>query len=273
MVFFKSDRIYLFEGVDDIYLDCYAVDDKRHAPRDAMLVLPGGGYGYVCMDREGEKTALAYVARGVNAFVLNYRAKKGDVYPMHLECAVRAMAWIRDNAADYSVNPERIFAIGFSAGGHLCGNLAIRHDLIEDRLGLAKDYTKPRGIVMCYAVVTAFEHAHNWSFESLLGKPYSEITEEEKLAVSIEKNIKKDTSPAFIWHTVEDDAVPVQNSIMLAEAYANAGASFTLHIYPYGPHAINLGTDFTSGGEQFAGRIQPLAQRWLDDSIDWMKTV
>ncbi len=273
MFLLKTDRIYLFDGNDEIYIDCYAVDDKRHAPRDAMLVIPGGGYGYVCMDREGEKTALAYTARGINAFVLNYRAGSDDVYPMHLECAVRAMAWIRAHAEEYSVNPERIFAMGYSAGGHLCGTLATQHTLIEEKLGLVKNTARPLGIVMCYPVVSAFEPTHKDSFHSLLNKPYEELSYEEKRMHSVECNITKDTCPAFIWHTAEDNAVPVHNSLRLAMAYADAGVGFALHVYPYGPHAICLGKDFCSAGPQYSDRIQPLAETWLEDSIKWMETV
>ncbi len=273
MFFLKTDRIYLYENNDEIYIDCYAVDDKRIAPRDGILVIPGGGYGFVCVDREGEKTALAYAARGINAFVLNYRAAREDVYPMHLECAVRAMAWLREHADEYSVNPDRIFAIGYSAGAHLCGTLATKHMLIEDKLGLAVNTARPKGIVMCYPVVTAHESAHKGSFHSLLNKPYDQLSEEEKSFHSIEKNVTSSTPPAFIWHTAKDEAVPVQNSLKLAMAYADNGVDFTLHVYPYGPHAICLGEDFSSGGEQFSDRVQPLAASWLEDSVKWMKTV
>ncbi len=273
MNFFKTDRIYLYEGVEDVYLDCFAVADPRQGLRDGMLVIPGGAYSFVCMDREGERTALAYAARGVNVFVLNYRCAKGDNYPMHLECAVLAMKWIREHAEEYFTNPERIFASGFSAGGHLCGTLATKHKLIEEKLGLPENIARPTGIVMCYPVVTAGEFANRGSFSSLLGKPYEEITEEEKTFHSIECNVTRDTPPAFIWHTSEDNAVPVQNSLMLGMAYANAGVGFTLHIYPYGPHGIALATDYSVGADRNPQCVQPLAEAWLEDSIKWMKTV
>lgn len=272
MFLFNTDRIYFMEEREDVYLDLYVMNDERIGLRDGMLVIPGGGYGYVCMDREGEKTALAYVARGVNAFVLNYRAIDEDVYPMHLEYAALAMAWIKNNAKAFGTNPERIFASGYSAGGHLCATLATKTEFIENRLGLEKGITKPRGVVLCYPVTSAYEPTHKGSFTSLLNKPFDKITEEERELHSVEKNITKDTPPAFIWHTAEDGAVPVQGTLNLALAYANAGASFTLHVYPYGPHGIALATEYANQRDGIP-RVQPLAARWLDDSIDWMKTV
>ena len=117
MILMNAERVYLYEGNEEIYLDLYVINDSRLAPRDGMLVIPGGGYSAVCIDREGEKTALAYLARGVNAYVLNYRCAKEDVFPMHLEYAAVAMKWIKDNASSHNTNPERIFVSGFSAGG------------------------------------------------------------------------------------------------------------------------------------------------------------
>ncbi len=271
MFLLKTERIYLIDGVDDVFLEVYAVDDKRLAPRDAVLVIPGGGYEFVCLDREGEKTALAYVARGVNAFELNYRASKDDVFPMHLEYAALAMNYIREHAEEYNVNPERIFAEGYSAGGHLCGALATMHKFAEKRLGLPENAARPRGVVLSYPVITAYGPTHEQSFANLLNKPFAELTEEEKSLHSLERQVTPETPPAFIWHTATDGCVPVQGSLKYAMACADNGVPFTLHIYPYGPHAICLGTEYV--GTPTLDAAQPLAEGWFDASIKWMKTV
>ncbi len=273
MILLKNERIYLYEDSSEIYIDCYAVDDKRHGLRDGILIIPGGGYTEVCMDIEGERTALAYVARGVNAFVLNYIGESDKDCSSCLERAVLAMAYLKAHAEEYSVNPDRIFALGYSAGGHLCGSLATKHKLVEATLALLENSARPHGIVMCYPVVSAFMPTHRPSFESLLGRPYSELCDEEKRLHSIECNVTEETCPAFIWHTAEDKPVPVHNSLRLATAYADSGVPFTLRIYPYGPHATCLGTDFTTAGANHPDRIQPMLQGWLDDSVEWMKTV
>ena len=272
MFLMNTERVYFFEGHDDIYLDLYVINDNRLSPRDGMLVIPGGGYGIVALDREGEKTALAYLARGLNAYVLNYRCAKEDVFPMHLEYAARAMKWIKENAEKHNTNPERIFALGYSAGGHLCASLTTRYNFIEERLGYEKDSVKPRGSVLGYPVITAFEPCNTSSFAGLLKKPYASLTDEEKAYHSMENYVTEETPSAFIWHTSEDTTVPVHNSLKLALAYANAGVPFALHVYPYGPHAIALATEYSNHKDN-PERTQPLASAWLDDSIEWMKTI
>lgn len=267
MFFLKTDRVYLYEDREDVYLDLYVVNDTRYVKADGILVIPGGGYGYVCMDREGEKTALAYAARGVNAFVLNYRAAEEDVYPMHLECAALAMAWIKNHAEEYATNPDRIFATGYSAGGHLCATLATKYRLMEEKFGFSKDFIRPLGVVLSYPVTTAYGPTHQGSFVNLLNKPFDSLTDEEKDFHSVELNVTENTPPAFMWHTAEDGAVPVQGTLKLAIAYANAKVPFALHVYPYGPHGLALATDFAHLCPQ------PLAEAWLDDSIKWMKTI
>ncbi len=272
MFLMNTERVYFIDGKTDIYLDLYVINDTRLNKRDGMLVIPGGGYGIVALDREGEKTALAYLARGVNAYVLNYRCAREDVFPMHLEYAALAMKWIRENADKHNTNPERIFALGYSAGGHLAASLTTRYNFAEERLGLKKDSVKPKGAVLCYPVITAIEPCNKGSFAGLLNKPYEDLTDEEKAYHSMENYVKSDTPPAFIWHTSEDKAVPVHSSLKLALAYANAGVPFALHVYPYGPHAIALATEY-SNPQDGLSRVQPLAMGWLDDSIEWMKTI
>ena len=272
MFLMNTERIYLYEGNSDIYLDLYVINDTRLSVRDGMLVIPGGGYCGVCVDREGEKTALAYLARGINAYVLNYRCAKEDVFPMHLEYAARAMKWIKDNAASHNTNPERIFVSGFSAGGHLAATLTTKYAFIEEKLGFEKDEAKPRGAVLAYPVITAIGPCHQGSFVNLLNKPFDEITDEEKAFHSVENHVDAETPPAFIWHTSEDGAVPVHSSLKLGLAYANAGVPFSLHVYPYGPHGIALATEY-SNAHDGVNRVQPLAEAWLEDSIAWMKTV
>ncbi|MBQ7333225.1 MAG: alpha/beta hydrolase [Clostridia bacterium] len=272
MFLMNTERIYLYEGNEDIYLDLYVMNDSRLAMRDGMLIIPGGGYGYVCMDREGEKTALAYLARGVNAYVLNYRCAKTDVFPMHLEYAARAMRWIKENAASHNTNPERVFVSGFSAGGHLAATLTTKYAFIEEKLGLEKDTAKPKGAVLSYPVITAIGPCHKGSFSSLLNKPFQEITDEEKAFHSVENHVNSDTPPAFIWHTSEDKSVPVHSSLKLALAYADAGVPFALHVYPYGPHGIALATEYSNPADSVSS-VQPMAARWLEDSIEWMKTI
>ena len=138
-------------------------------------------------------------------------------------------------------------------------------------LGISEGDNKPCGSVLAYPVVSANVSTHVGSFEHLAGKPFSQISEEEKKRLSLECNVDTDSSPVFIWHTSEDPAVPVLGSLRLAEAYYNVGIPVSLHVYPYGTHGIALANEETSCGNP--SWIQPLAQVWVDASVAWMKTI
>ena len=265
MQLLKTDRVY-FDGKPDVYLEAFAIVGDNRPKKSAMLIIPGGGYHHVCLTYEGESVALSYVSQGVNAFVLNYRAEICDVFPSHLEYAAWAMAYIKDHAEEFDVDPERVFALGFSAGGHLCASLAVMHKIAEKNLGYPENYAKPRGTVLCYPVVSAYSPTHEGSFANLLNKPFSELSDEERRKFSIECNVTSETPPAFIWHTAEDTAVPPIGSLHLAEAYLSAGVPVTMHLYPYGAHGIGLATESS-------GVSQPIAKMWFSYSLEWMKTV
>lgn len=266
-----TERIYLSDD-KRAYLDTY-VSEFRNAPRDAMLVIPGGGYRAVCSDREGELVALAYAARGYNAFVLNYRvAAEGDVYPTQLLDASRAVLHIKKNADKYFINPDRVFAVGFSAGGHLAGSLALmaKDEIVLNTIGVTAEALKIKGVVLCYPVVTAMSDTHRGSFEYLSGMPFDKMPVELKKKYSLEENVAPDSPPAFIWHTAEDKTVPVVGSLMLATSYAKCGVPVSLHVYPYGCHGISLATAYANHEARVA---EPLAQRWITDSIDFLNTI
>ena len=266
-----TERIYLSED-KRAWLDTYVSDFKAYR-RDAMLVIPGGGYRAVCSDREGEMVALAYYAKGFNAFVLNYRvAEEGDVYPTQLLDACRAVLHIKENAEKYNTNAERVFAVGFSAGGHLAGSLALlaKDELVLSTLGVTADDLKIKGVVLSYPVVTAMADTHRGSFEYLTGMTFDNIPQELKRKYSLEENVDASSPPAFIWHTAEDKTVPVIGSLMLASSYVKNNVPVSIHVYPYGCHGISLATEFSNYEARVA---QPLAQRWLDDSVDFLNTL
>ena len=263
-------RVYFDKDRPSVYLDTYAVVSKLSGPKDAILVIAGGGYSEVCIDREGEAIALAYAARGLSAFVLKYTTPpKGKDEPL-LEAA-GALAYIRKNASSFFINPDRIFTVGFSAGGHLVGTLSTRYRKAEERLGLPENLARPTGTVYSYPVVSAMCETHEGSYSNLIGKPFSEICEEERKEYSNELNVTESTPPAFIWHTATDSCVPPYGSIRLAESYVRAGVDVELHLFQKGPHGLALALEHTALGrpEYIDGRIA----QWLDMSVEWMKSV
>ena len=259
-------------GDHKILLETFIHDDKSQI-RDAVLVFPGGGYSMICHDREGAPIARAYFEYGLNAFVLHYKVGEGFTYPSQLIDASYAMCYIKKHAQEYGVDKDRIFTVGFSAGGHLAGSMAILHNdpKVLTALGIAEGDNKPCGSVLCYPVVSALTPTHTPSFEMLTGKAFSDITDEEKHRLSLECNVNESSAPAFIWHTSEDNLVPVVGSLRLTEAYYNIQRPVALRIYPYGVHGLALANEVTVCDNP--AYIEPLAEEWLNASVKWMKTI
>lgn len=266
-----NERIFLNESDERVWIDTYLHDDKEVRP--AMLVIPGGGYSAVCHEREGKPIALAFYDRGFNAFVLNYRVGPNDHYPSQLIDASSAIVHIKDNAEKFSIDTDRVYALGFSAGGHLCGSLAILHgdEDVLNHLGIERGYNRPRACILCYPVVSCFVETHGSSFEYLLGRPAYDIAAEERSAVSLEFNVSSDSAPVFIWHTAEDELVPTNGSFALAQEYVRKKIPVMFHIYPYGTHGLALANKTTECGNPLW--VQPLAEGWVDTAIEWFKTL
>lgn len=263
----------LFFDVMDHNITFISYIEEGSENRDAVLIFPGGGYENLSIDREGDKVALAYLEQGVNAFVVHYAVGKEYTYPSHLIDASYAICYLKNNAGKYGINKDRIFTVGFSAGGHLSGSLAVLHKdpCVLSALGIEKGDNKPCGSVLAYPVVSALVPTHAHSFEMLAGKPMESIAPEEKIKLSLEANVDEDSAPVFIWHTSEDPAVPMLGSLRLTEAYYAIGRHVSLRVYPYGTHGIALANEMTSCGHP--EWIQPLAEGWVRESVMWMKTL
>ena len=205
----------------------------------AIVVCPGGGYAGLAA-HEGRDYALWLNQHGVTAFVLKYRlGTHGYRHPAMLQDAERAIRLVRAQATEWKVDPRRVGIMGSSAGGHLAST-AVTHygagkpdatDPVE------RESSRPDLGILCYAVITLGEFTHQGSKRNLLGaQPEPDLV----ASLSNETQVTKDTPPCFIWHTWEDPAVPVENSLQFAAALRRAGVPFDLHIYQKGAHGIGL---------------------------------
>ncbi|MBQ4353370.1 MAG: alpha/beta hydrolase [Clostridia bacterium] len=257
---------------DNVYLEAYVPDKLPHCIRPAILVIPGGGYGCVCSDREGEPIALAFIAQGYAAFVLHYSVARSRVYPAQLCEASLAMAHIRTHADAYGIDPGKVFVTGFSAGGHLAGSLGIfwHRQEVYDATGLEYGINRPDGMMLAYPVVSSdCVFSHSGSFKNLLGT--DEPTEEQLEYVSLEKHVDEHSASLYIMHTSNDAVVPVKNALVLAEAYAKAGRTFELHIYPDAPHGAALGNHITwSGNPKFDNAA---IAKWIENAAFWAQSL
>lgn len=254
---------------ENVYLDAYIADKVDGYTRKSVLVIPGGGYGCVCSQREGEPIALAFLKYGFNAYVLHYSVGRENNFPKQLIEASLAVKYIRDTSAEYGADSDSVFAIGFSAGGHLAGSLGILWDNAEvsRAIDMPRGYNRPDGIMLIYPVVSGKDFGHMDSFRNLLG---SDKPSEEKIKeTSLEEHVSVESSPMFAVHTSNDQLVNVRNSLALAEAYAKIGKKFELHIYPNAPHGVALGNEITECGcsawndDRIAGWVE-LAAGWAD---------
>lgn len=226
----------------------------------AIVVLPGGGYGGLA-PHEGKGYAEWFAENGIAAFVVQYRlGTAGYRHPAMLNDAARAVRLTRARAAEWKIDPNRVGIIGSSAGGHLASTLLTHFDAgkPDDADPVERQSSRPDLGILCYAVITMGDDTHAGSRKNLLGdQPTPELIE----LLSNEKQVTPQTPPCFIWHTWEDKAVKVENSLAFATALRKAGVPFDLHVYQKGGHGIGLG-----GGRQ-GGPMHP----WTQDCLYWLR--
>ena len=226
----------------------------------AMVICPGGGY-WVHAPHEGHDYALFLNQQGVTCFVLKYRlTPDGYRHPSMLWDAARAVRLIRTRATEWGVDPNRIGIMGSSAGGHLSATLLTQFDAGEPTAADPVDRvsSRPDLGVLCYSVITSGSHAHEGSFINLLG---AESTAEQRRALSADLNVTPQTPPCFLWHTGEDDGVPLENSLLFATALRHHHVPFDLHIYQQGRHGIGL----------LDKPPFPNPHPWAHDLVYWLK--
>jgi acetyl esterase/lipase len=234
--------------------------DPAKATGAAMVICPGGGYGGLA-PHEGQGYAEWLAENGIAGLVLKYRlGSKGYRHPAMLNDAARAVRLARSKAADWHIDPKRVGIMGSSAGGHLASTLLTHFDAGKpnDADPVERFSSRPDIGVLCYAVITMGPLTHGGSKKNLLGEnPPQELVD----LLSNEKQVTKDTPPTFLFHTWEDNAVKVENSLMFAEALHANGVPFDLHIYQKGGHGMGL------GGGRAGGPHHP----WTADCLYWLK--
>ena len=238
--------------------------DKR---RPAIVICPGGGYEFTS-DREAEPVALRFLAKGYQAFVLNYSVAPNR-FPIQLLELSAAIAHIRRNVDKWGIDTNQIAVCGFSAGGHLTGTLANHwnEEFIQELLDIKQEENKPNKVILSYPVITSGEFAHRGSFENLLGKY---LTQEVLQQHSLENTVNENTPPTFLWHTANDDSVPVQNTLLFADALIKNKIPLEIHIYPEGIHGISLADESTAHIDN-PGQINSHVSTWFDLAIEWLE--
>ena len=223
----------------------------------AVIICPGGGYGHLA-DHEGEPVAQWLNTLGVTAFVLKYRLGPRYQQPAPLLDAQRAIRLVRSRAKEWNIDTERVGILGFSAGGHLASTAGTHYDAGDPGAAdpIERISCKPSLMILIYPVITMGEFTHGGSKKNLLG---DNPTPEFVALYSNEKQVTKDTPPAFLVHTMNDSAVPVENSLNFVSALRKVNVPFELHLYERGPHGFGLGRD------------NPAVTSWPARCADWLK--
>lgn len=259
----RDDRsIWLWEGQppyassgDDFrpWLEAYPA--ATDTPRGTVLVCPGGGY-VGRAPHEAEPIARQFNRAGFHAFVVQYRVFPHR-HPAPLLDVAQAMRIIRCHADEWKVAANRVAVCGFSAGGHLAASLGVHWDKVP-AVGDTLDAVncRPDALVLCYPVITSGEFAHRGSFENLLG---ADASKEMLRLMSLELQVNEQTPPTFLWSTCEDAGVPLENSLLFAQALRKYGTLFELHIYPRGRHGLGLAPE------------DPHVATWMSLCCEWLR--
>jgi acetyl esterase/lipase len=230
---------------------------KEKATGTAVIICPGGGYGILAMNLEGYTIAEEFNKLGIAAFVLKYRLPNDETMKERafgpLQDVQQAMYVVRKNAAKWSLKTDKIGVMGFSAGGHLASSFSVHYDdvKIENKdINLRPDFS-----ILIYPVISFLESPHVGSRENLLGVA---PTQEQLTYFSSERNVNKDTPPAFLVHAMDDPGVPVQNSIIYGQALNRHKVPAELHLYQAGGHGFGLNNKTTS-------------DQWFERLKNWLK--
>ena len=254
--------------------------------RGTVIVIPGGGYSWLS-PREADPIVHAFNAYGFRALVFHYDCESEILGLRPLKQAAWAVAKTRQLFPE-----EPIYLCGFSAGAHVAASIGIHFDdtdwngdpLFSEVLDfLGEKAADPSvlfhsdGLILCYPVISAGEYRHAGSFERLLGKredfiaKYGDDTDYERARrwFSLETQVHDSTPKTFVWQTVTDESVPVQNSLLLVNALVEHGIPVEYHLYPKGPHGLSLATEEVA--EASKNRVTDLhVADWFERAIDWL---
>lgn len=237
--------------------------------RPLIIVCPGGAYRFTS-DREAEVIALQFLSMGYHAAVLRYSVAPVR-FPAALMELANSMLLFHEHAEEWHIDTEKLIVAGFSAGGHLAASLGIfwNSDFLYKKVGLdssQKELLRPAGMILGYPVISSGEYAHRNSFDNLLGEQ-KELLE----LVSLEKQVTKDVPQTFLWHTFEDDAVPVENSIMFVNELRKNQVSVEFHLFPKGGHGLALANRISQG--KLGNTIQNQCRIWITLAQNWLETL
>lgn len=279
-----TKRIPLREANEAVFVDLYLLNNSPEFQTDrlrpAVIVCPGGGY-FFTSDREAEPIALRFLAHGYHVFVLRYSVE--TLFPQPMIDLAKTLLLIRQQAAEWLVDPEHIAVCGFSAGGHLAAASGVlwRQPFLSEALGVTPEAIKPNALILAYPVIdltlvaskmvtTPTEAAPVDLSELILQKTLGDRHPAPDLLAryTLHRQVTPATPPTFIWHTATDELVPARNALLFATALAEQGVPYEVHIFDEGVHGLALADAVTESQGRF---LNPDCQIWVDLALKWLK--
>lgn len=238
------------EWVSDVTTPTLTVYPASHPNGMAIIMCPGGGYAGLAISHEGHDMASWFNTQGITYAVLKYRMPNGH-HEAPLSDAEQAIRTVREHAAEWGVNPQRVGVMGASAGGHLAASLATLY---------SSDRTRPDFQILFYPVISMQERVtHGGSRANLLGENPSPELEER---YTLEQQVTARTPQAFIMLSSDDDAVPPINGIGYFLALRDHKVPASLHAYPTGGHGWGFRDNFT-----YKRQWTEELEKWLRDGL------
>ncbi len=225
------------------------------SPTPAVIICPGGGYTKRA-DHEGEPLAKVMASHGMLGVVCHYRVAPNR-HPAPYADAARTVRLVRSMSDELNVDPQRIVLMGFSAGGHNACTVATQPDLHHDEHDDLVDQfsARPDRLVLAYPVVSFITKPHRGSAQQLVGR---DASHEVLQQFSGELHVDANTPPTFLFHTADDEPVPVENSLNFAAACREHDIPVEVHIYAHGPHGVGMALD------------HPALRSWTSLLLDWL---
>lgn len=233
----------------------------------AFLIAGGGGYKRIEAGSESLPAATWLTARGITAFVLTYRLPgegwtAGPLAP--LQDAQRAIRLIRANAGRFSIDPDKVGVLGFSAGGHLMGLAATRSAFASYKAANAADglSARPNFAALIYPIITLMPpYDHTSTRKILVGDhPSRDLSAEW----SVEDHVQAHCPPVFLVQAKDDPISNPQNTVIMQAACEKAGVPVELHQLASGGHGFGMGRPGTASAtwpqDFFAGWIEKMQQ-------------
>ncbi len=287
-----TKRIPLWEGRDDVTLytmlrECTPNPmmpmEQENLP--AVVVCPGGAYMFCSVELEGDTTALRFMDKGYQTFIVEYTVgsrcgEHDSKHPAQLIDLAKALLIIREHAEEWHVDVNRISLAGFSAGANLCANMAVHwhESLLSDYFGVDSSCFKPLAVILGYPL-TDYSFQEDYvaaclppagvlqeGNRAIFGTPTPD--KEQRDALSPYLHVSEKTPPIFMVHAANDSLVPAMHSLIMANALAKKGIPYELHIFQNGEHGFATGVP--NGVGPYRSDKQMNLSCWVDLAANWL---